>query len=70
MVATLPDELCIVKPYREYFVGHSVEHMDQRMHAIAEAEGTVQVIVKEKIWENQDANYDSSSSDYPVGALG
>eukprot|EP00957_Ditylum_brightwellii_P055213 4185641-Ditylum_brightwellii.AAC.1 len=42
------------------------------MHAVAEAEGTVQVIVKEKGWENQYVNYDSSSSssDYPAGALG
>eukprot|EP00957_Ditylum_brightwellii_P044051 3343066-Ditylum_brightwellii.AAC.1 len=66
MVAALPDEIHIVKPYREYFVGHSVECMDQRMCAVAEAEGTVQAVIKGKNWENQDANYDSSSSDYPA----
>eukprot|EP00957_Ditylum_brightwellii_P170713 12993961-Ditylum_brightwellii.AAC.1 len=48
MVATLTDELHIVKPYREYFVGHSVQCMDQIMCAVAEAETTSQGLVKDK----------------------
>eukprot|EP00957_Ditylum_brightwellii_P028596 2160725-Ditylum_brightwellii.AAC.1 len=63
MVATLPDDLCTVPPHREYFVGHSVQHMDQRMRAVTEAEATAQAIVKEKSKINQEANYASSSSD-------
>eukprot|EP00957_Ditylum_brightwellii_P019994 1509270-Ditylum_brightwellii.AAC.1 len=72
MVATLSDELQIVPPLREYFVGHSVERMDEGMRSVSEAEGTAQALVKEKSWENQVAKYDSSSSlsDYPVGAYG
>eukprot|EP00957_Ditylum_brightwellii_P201225 15324656-Ditylum_brightwellii.AAC.1 len=71
MVAMLPDELHIVKPHREYFVGHSAQTMDQRMRAVAEAEATAQAIVKEKSRMNQEANYDSSSSsDYPAVSSG
>eukprot|EP00957_Ditylum_brightwellii_P134029 10218971-Ditylum_brightwellii.AAC.1 len=49
MVAMLPDELFTGPPLREYFVGHNVEHMDEIMCAVAEAERTVQAIVKEKV---------------------
>eukprot|EP00957_Ditylum_brightwellii_P139061 10599110-Ditylum_brightwellii.AAC.1 len=71
MVATLPDDLCTVPPYREYFVGHSLHHMEQRMHAVAEAEATAQAIVKEKSRMTQEANYASDDDDdYPAGSSG
>eukprot|EP00957_Ditylum_brightwellii_P145341 11068971-Ditylum_brightwellii.AAC.1 len=69
MLAMLPDELHIVKPYKEYFVGHSVEHMDKRICAVAEAEATAQALAKDKSMMNQEDNYDSSSDDdYSAGS--
>eukprot|EP00957_Ditylum_brightwellii_P188593 14357766-Ditylum_brightwellii.AAC.1 len=38
------------------------------MCAVAEDEATAQAIVKEKSWENQEAKYNFSSSDHPVGS--
>jgi hypothetical protein len=62
----LPDELHVIQPPKEYFVGHSDEHMEERIHAVSEAKKTVISLVKEKSWDNQDENYDSSpSSDSP-----
>eukprot|EP00957_Ditylum_brightwellii_P050859 3856997-Ditylum_brightwellii.AAC.1 len=62
MVSMLPDELHTFQPLREYFVGHSEECMDERMHAVPETKKTVISLAEEKSQDSQDENYDSSSS--------
>ena len=57
----LPYELRVIEPHKEYFVGHSDERMEERIHAVCKAKNHVLALIKEKSYENQDEYYGSSS---------
>ena len=57
----LPDELCVIQPPKEYFVGHSNERMEERINAVSKAKKHVLALIEEKSYDNQDEYYDSSS---------
>ena len=74
----LPYELRVIEPHKEYFVGHSDERMEERIHAVSKAKIHVLALIKEKSYENQDeyygysseSSYDGPYDQYPASSHG